>query len=147
MACCQAAQLSSGPANLPSHHWGAVVNRTRPQAAAATASRRCWRRPRSARVSRAGAHHTQWCDQDTGEMSRAAKALSDSAQQSCPAATACCMPRHATITTKADSASQTAMPSVVCRSSPARARTAWMLWLVAVAEPPIRPVWKTAAVQ
>ncbi|HYB17802.1 MAG TPA: hypothetical protein VEF71_20370 [Streptosporangiaceae bacterium] len=27
-----------------------------------------------------------WCDQDIGEMSRAAKALSDSAQQSCDTA-------------------------------------------------------------
>ena len=34
-----------------------------------------------------------------GEMSRAAKALSDSAKQSCPAAKACRMPRHAATTT------------------------------------------------
>jgi len=80
-------------------------------------------------------------------MSSAAKALSDSARQSCEAARACRMPRHATITTRADSASQAAAPGRVWGSSPARARTAWMLWLVAVAEPPIRPVWKTAAVQ
>ncbi len=39
MTCCQTGQLSSGPANLPTHHWGAVTNRTTPQAAAAIASR------------------------------------------------------------------------------------------------------------
>jgi hypothetical protein len=147
MACCQAAHLSSGPANLPSHHWGAAANKTTPQATAATASRSRWRRPWSARVSRAAAHHTQWCDQDMGEMSRAAKALSDSAQQSCRAASARRMPWHATITTRADSASQAAWPGRVCGSSPARARTAWMHWLAAWAESPIRPVWKTAVVQ
>ena len=37
MACCQAAHLSSGPANFASHHWGAAANRTRPPAAAAPA--------------------------------------------------------------------------------------------------------------
>jgi hypothetical protein len=39
MTCGQTAQLSSGPANFPTHHWGAETNSTRPQAAAATASR------------------------------------------------------------------------------------------------------------
>jgi hypothetical protein len=39
MACCQTGQLSSGPANFPIHHWGAATNTTRPQPAAATASR------------------------------------------------------------------------------------------------------------
>jgi hypothetical protein len=80
-------------------------------------------------------------------MSRAAKALSDSARQSCEAASAYRMPRHAATTTMADSISQAAAPARVFGSSPARARTAWMLWLPAVAGPPIRPVWKTMAVQ
>ena len=147
MACCQGAQVDSGPANFPSHHWGAAVNRARPAAAAAPASRRRWRRARSARMSRPGAHQTQWCDQDTGEMSRAANALSDSARPSRQAASACRMPRHAATTTMAESISQAAAPGRVCGSSPARARTAAMFWLAAVAGPPIRLVWNTVAVQ
>jgi hypothetical protein len=80
-------------------------------------------------------------------MSRAAKALSDSAQQSCEAAKACRMPRHVTITTRAASASQMARPSALCGTSPARARTACRHWLAAVAGLPTRSVWKTAPVQ
>ena len=132
MACCQGGQSGTGPANLPSHHCGAAVNRIRPATAAAMASRRRRWRPRWARVSRPGAHHTQWCDQDTGEMSRAANALSTSARQSWSAARARRMPRYATTTTTAESVSQAASPTGVRGSSPARARTAtrtgWPLW-------------------
>jgi hypothetical protein len=98
-------------------------------------------------VSKPGAHHTQWCDQDTGEMSRAVKAVRTSARQSWSAARARRMPRQATTTTTADNVSQAATPAGVCGSSPARARTATMDWLAAVAGPPIRPVWKTTALQ
>jgi hypothetical protein len=57
------------------------------------------------------------------------------------------MPRYATTTTTAESVSQAASPTGVRGSSPARARTATTDWLAAVAGPPIRPVWKTTALQ
>ena len=36
--------------------------------------------PPIARTSSAGSAHTQWCDQEIGDISSAARALSDSAQ-------------------------------------------------------------------
>src|SRR5215467_9973137 len=130
-ACCQAAHRGSRPA-VPdgNHDWGAVAKMRRPAPAAASGSRARCQELRAARVSTAGTHHTQWCDQETGEISKVAKALSDSAQQSCDAANAYRIPRQASMTATADSASQAAVPSAVCGPRPARASAAWMHWLL-----------------
>jgi hypothetical protein len=87
--------------------------------------------PSAERVTRAGTHHTQWRDQETGEISSAANAFSDRARQSSDAASARRIPRQATAATMADSASQAAMTTRVCGSSPARASTARMDWFLA----------------
>jgi len=75
-------------------------------------------------VRSAGTHHTQWCDQEIGEISKAANAFRDSAQQSSAAAKARFIPIQAAAKTRADRASQAAAPAVVSGSSPARVRTA-----------------------
>ena len=101
----------------------------------------------TASVSIAVSPHTQWCDQEIGETSRAAKALSDSAHASAELARARRMPRQASASTAADSASQAAAPAGVCGSSPARARTPAMDWLAAYAGLPGRLVAVTTVVQ
>ena len=126
MACCQAAQWSSAFCPCGSQSCGAVAKIASPVQAAASGSRRRWAAPSAARVSRAGTHHTQWWDQETGEISRAAKAFSDRARQSPEAASARRIPRQATVATTADTTSQVATPASVCGPSPARARTARM---------------------
>lgn len=57
--------------------------------------------------------------------------MSDSAQQSCEAARACRIPRHAAARMMADSAAHAAVAAVVRGPSPARASTTWRLWLPA----------------
>ena len=88
MACCQAAQRSSAFGPSGSQSCGAAAKIASPVQAAASGSRERRPAPSAVRVSRAGAHHTQWWDQETGEISTAAKAFSDRARQSSEAASA-----------------------------------------------------------
>src|SRR5712692_8104003 len=124
MTCCQTAQRSSRSAPDGNHHCGAAAKTTRPAIAVASHSRERCRRPRIAKVRSAGTHHTQWCDQEIGEISSAAKALSANAQQYPVAAKACRIPQQVDTNTTAANASQIAVPAVVCGSIPARATTA-----------------------
>ena len=57
------------------------------------------------------------------------------------------MPRQASTSTTADSASQVTVPAGECGSSPARARTPWMDWLAAYQGLPGRPVAPMTDVQ
>ena len=148
--CCQAAQPSSLSPPDANHHCGAAAKTASPQAAAASAARppRPPRRaPSSASVSTAVSPHTQWCDQEIGETSRPAKALSDSAHASAAPARARRMPRQASASTTADKTSQAAAPAGECGLTPARARTPWMDWLAAYQGLPGRPVATTTDVQ
>ena len=129
------------------HHCGAAAKTASPHAAAVSAARRPFTWPSTASVSTAVSPHTQWWDQETGEISSAAKALSDSAHASAEPARARRMPRQASASTTADSASHAIAPGGVRGSSPARARTPWMDWLAAYTGLPGRPVWMTTDVQ
>src|SRR6266581_8372520 len=92
MACCHAAQWVSRFPPVGNHHCGAAA-RTASSAAAPARTPRCRsRRPPIARTSSAGSAHTQWCDQEIGDISSAARALSDSARAWADRATACRMP-------------------------------------------------------
>src|SRR6185437_16876127 len=100
--CCQAAQPSSRCAPDGNHHCGAAAKTASPYPAATSAARRPGPWPSTASVSTAVSPHTQWCDQEIGETSRPAKALSDSAQASAETASACRMPRQVSATASAD---------------------------------------------
>src|SRR5262249_40514969 len=126
---------------------GAEAKMTSPVHAAASNDRERCRAPSTVNVNRAGTHQTQWCDQEIGEVSRAAKAFRHRARQAWEAARASCIARHASTATAADNASQTAVTAGECGSSPARARTPRMDWLLADCGPPARPTWKTMCVQ
>jgi hypothetical protein len=131
MTCCHAAQCSSRFSPRVNHHCGAAAKTASPAAAATRSPRRGCRRPRTARTSSAGSAHTQWWDQETGDISSAAKAFRDSAQASSAPAMARRMPAQAAASTAADAASHTAVPAGACGSSPARPITASMDWLAA----------------
>ena len=129
------------------HHCGAAAKTASPAATPASVQRCRLRRPAAARTSSAGSAHTQWCDQEIGEISSAAKAFSDSAHASAEPASARRMPRQASASTTADIASHVAIPGGECGFRPARASTAWMDWFPAYNGLPGLPVWKMTDVQ
>ncbi|GAA0627927.1 hypothetical protein GCM10010174_54650 [Kutzneria viridogrisea] len=76
-----------------------------------------------ANTTRAGAIHTQWCDQDTGESSNPANAVSTTACWDRPVWTKCRTPTQASASTAAQANSQGQVP----RSSRAtRPRSDWL---------------------
>ena len=101
----------------------------------------------TARTSIATSPNTQWCDQEIGEISSAAKALSDNAQALADRASACRMPRQARTPATADSASHAAVPAAECGTTPARASTPAMDWLAAQCGLPGRSAWTMTEVQ
>src|SRR6516165_4538805 len=90
-------------------------------------------------VSSAGAAQTQWCDQEMGEISNPAAALSERADVTWPALSAPRMPVTARAAASRLRASQSQVRAGVPR--PRRARVLSTDWLAAKQMPPIRAGW------
>ena len=145
--CSHTAQWSSLLPPDGNHVWGADAKMTNPATAAIHATLERRRHPMLARASTASSPHTQWCCQEIGEISSAARPLSASAKQDSPAANAFLMARLTRTRTTAESSSHRPVPAGVPVSRWARASTPVMLWLLEYHALPMRPVSKTMPVQ
>jgi hypothetical protein len=120
---------------------------TNPAIAAIHATLERRRHPMLARASTASSPHTQWCCQEIGEISSAARPLRARAKQSSPAANAFRMARLATTRTTAESSSHRPVPagvsprsrSATAASTSRRSRSRRFSSRSAASPPTVRP--------
>lgn len=128
MACCHHDQCSSRPVPEGSNQCGAIANVSNARTANADGRRR-FEMAVLKQVSSAGAAQTQWCDQDMGEISKPAAALSSRACVAWPVLRAPRMLVTARAATSKLRASQSQARAGLVR--PTRARVPSMDWLEA----------------